>query len=104
MSDPAHVMRGQGHEASSQRWHLEQLAFLRPLHPAAANALHAHTLLADGAVDGDLNALQIRRERPPADACDLAADATQILGLTAARILIAEDRFFSTDGALPAHS
>src|SRR5437588_6843033 len=73
--------------------HLERFALGRALHPAAADALHAHAGLVDGAVGaGDLDVLQVGPEDAAADAGDFAADAAEVFRLAAAGDLIAEDR------------
>src|SRR5439155_19087948 len=50
----------------------------------------------------DLDALQVRLERPAADPGNLAADAPQILRLAAATDLVAEHRFFAANATLHA--
>src|SRR5262249_44024686 len=63
------------HSKELQVRHLEQLPLLWPFDLTAADALDADTLALDGAVDLDLNALEVRLEDPAADARHLAADA-----------------------------
>jgi hypothetical protein len=83
--------------------HLEWLALGRPLHLAAANALHANALSLYRAVNDHLDALQIGSERPPADAGNLPADAAQVFGLASASDLVSKAGFFAANGAVHAH-
>src|SRR5580704_7542779 len=82
---------------------LERLAFGGPPDSPAVNALHAHTLPLDAAIDFNLNALQVRLEQPLADAGDLAADTTQILRLAAPRVMVAADRLLAAHRTLHSH-
>src|SRR5262245_57137363 len=68
--------------------HRERLLLDRPLHPAAADALHAHAQRLHRAADLALDGLQVRPEHALADAGRLAADAAQVLGLAAPGYLI----------------
>src|SRR5947209_2599678 len=83
--------------------HLERLAPLRPLHPAAADALHADAHALDAAAHLALDALQVGVEDPLADARHLAADAAEVLGLTAAGVVIAHHRLLAAHGTLLSH-
>src|SRR5262245_20926620 len=87
----------------SQSRHLERLAFLRPLHLAAAYALDADARALDRAADLNLNVLQIRPKRTPADARHLTADAAEVFGLAAPSVLIAQHRLLATNRTLHAH-
>jgi hypothetical protein len=74
------------------------------LNLAAADALGANPLPADFSVFvDDLDGLQVRVKRATAGAGDFLADATEVLGLTAIRLLIALSRLFTARGALHAH-
>src|SRR5208283_1726199 len=75
-----------------QARHLEQLALLRPLHPAAADALDADAHALDGPFLDDLDVLQVRAEDAPADAGHLPADAAEVLRLAAPGVLVAQRR------------
>src|SRR5262249_25473760 len=75
----------------------------RPLDAAAAEALGADAQGLDGAADLALHALEVGLELAPADARDLTADAAQVLGLAAARDLIAQRRLLAADATLHAH-
>src|SRR5262249_7007203 len=55
------------------------------------------------AVHLNLNALQVGPERPPADASHLAADAAQVLRLTAPGVMVAQHRFLAAHCTLHAH-
>src|SRR5262249_28454765 len=85
------------------RRHLERLALQGPLDPAAADALDADALVPDGAVDLDLNVLEVGPEHAAADAGDLPAGAAEGLGLAAPGGLVAQDRLLSTAGTRHAH-
>lgn len=76
---------------------------LRPLNFAAANALGASAFATNFAIEDNLNALQVRLEGSAGNARDLTANAAQVLGLTTARYLIAENRLLSTKIALHSH-
>src|SRR5215470_15442269 len=84
--------------------HLEGRAPLGPLDPAAADALDADAQGLDGAAHLALDGLQVGLEGPAADAGDLAADAAEVLGLAAAGVVVAQDRFLAADGTLHAHA
>src|SRR5262249_28378893 len=73
------------------------------LHPAAAHALDADAHLLHRAVELHADVLQVRLELAPADPGDFTADAAQVLGLAAARVLITQHRLLPTDGTLHAH-
>src|SRR6266540_2965607 len=85
------------------RRHLERLAALGTLHPAGADAGHAHALGLDRAADLALDALQVRLESPLGNARRLAADTAEVLRLAAPRILVAHDRLLAAHVALHAH-
>src|SRR5262249_38707881 len=85
------------------RGHAEWLALGRSLHATAANALNANAHALDGALDLDLDALQVGPERAAADGRDLLAHAAQVFRLASAGLLIAERRFLSANRALYAH-
>src|SRR4051794_22713502 len=67
--------------------HGERPALLRPLDPAAAHALGADALAADGAVDLGLDGLEVGLEGALGGAGDLLADAAEVLGLAAVGVL-----------------
>jgi hypothetical protein len=83
--------------------HLEGFAFLRALNESTADAADADAQPFNGAVDFDLESLQIRIEDAMADAGNLSADAAKVLGLAALGILPASDGFFAADGTVLAH-
>src|SRR5262245_30275719 len=87
----------------SNRRHLERLALLRALDATGADARNADAAGTDSAILNDLDALQIRLERAPRTAGDLAADAAQVFRLAATRNLIAKHRLLAAYGALHAH-
>ena len=80
--------------------HLEWFAFGGAFDAAAANALDADAHAFDGAVDFNLNTLQVGVEAPPADAGDLATDAAQIFRFAAPGDLMSQARFLAANVAL----
>src|SRR5262249_32646658 len=80
--------------------HLERFALLWPFDLAAANALDANPGAPHGPVLLNLNGLEVGPEGTAADTSDLAADATQVLGLATAGIVVAQDRLLATDSTL----
>src|SRR5437868_403644 len=88
---------------SNGRRHRERAAALRTLDLAAADALDADAHALDGAADLDLDVLQVGRKPPLAASGHLAANAAEVLGFAAVRILVAADRLFATDGTLHSH-
>jgi hypothetical protein len=84
-------------------WHLEEFAPLGALDAAAADTLDADAHLPYRAADLHADILEIGLELPPADPGYLAADTAQVFGLAAARVLIAQYRFFPANGTLHAH-
>src|SRR5262249_53086591 len=87
----------------ASRRQLGRLALGRPLHEAAADALDADALGLGGAARLHPDALEVGAEGPLADAGDLAADAAQVLGLAAPRVLVAAGRLLAADRTLHAH-
>jgi hypothetical protein len=83
--------------------HLEELAPLGAHSAAAAYALNTDAHLPYSTIDLHADILQVGLELPPADAGYLSANTAQVLGLTAARILIAQHRLLTADGTLHAH-
>ena len=83
--------------------HLERFSFGRAFDAAAANALDADAHALDGAIDFDLNALQIGVEASPADAGDLSADAAQVFRLAAPGDLMSQARFLAANVTLKSH-
>jgi hypothetical protein len=82
---------------------LEQFASLRALNFAAPDTLNANALALDAATSCHLNALQVGAEGTTADAGNLGADATQVLGLTAFGVLVSFDRLLAAYVALRSH-
>ncbi len=80
--------------------HLERFSFGGAFDAATANALDADAHAFDGAVDFNLNTLQVGVEASPADAGDLAADTAQVLRLAAPGNLMTQTRFLAADVAL----
>ena len=80
--------------------HLEWFAFGGAFDAAAANALDADAHALDGAVDFNLDALQVGVEASPADAGDLAADAAQVFRLATPGDLMSQARFLAAHVAL----
>src|SRR5579885_2613344 len=83
--------------------HREGFLLLWPADAPAADALHADADALDGAALLDLDALEVGLERPLAPASHLAADAAQVLGLAAVRVLVALDRLLTANRTLHAH-
>ena len=80
--------------------HLERFSFGGAFDAAAANALDADAHAFDGAVDFNLDALQVGVEASPADAGDLAADTAQVLRFAAPGDLMTQARFLAAHVAL----
>ena len=80
--------------------HLEWFAFGGAFDAATANALDADAHAFDGAVDFNLDALQVGVEASPADAGDLSADPAQVLRLAAPGDLMSQARFLAAHVAL----
>ena len=83
--------------------HLERFSFGGAFDAAAANALDADAHAFDGAVNFNLDALQVGVETSPADAGDLAADAAQVFRLAASGDLMTQTRFLAAHVALHGH-
>src|SRR5438876_1958215 len=83
--------------------HLERLALDRFLNQAAANGADGDADRLHGAVDLDLDALEVGLELAFGNAGDFAADPAQVFGLAAATDLIAANRFLSGNRALHPH-
>ena len=79
---------------------MERFSFGGAFDAAAANALDADAHALDGAIDFNLDALQVGVETSPADAGDLAADAAQVFGFAAPGDLMTQARFLAAHVAL----
>src|SRR5207302_8636469 len=80
--------------------HLERLALDRFLNQAAANGADGDADRLHGAVDLDLDPLEVGLELAFGNAGDFAADPAQVFGLAAATVLIAANRFLYVNRAL----
>jgi hypothetical protein len=79
---------------------LERFSFGGAFDPAAANALDADAHAFHGAIDLNLEALQVGVEASAADAGDLSADTAQVFRLAAPGDLMAQAGFLAADVAL----
>src|SRR5262245_29799529 len=81
----------------------ERLPLDRPLHLAGPDALDADAGPHRLAILDHADVLKVRVKGSPAGAGDLLADPTQVLGLAAVGLLVAEDRLLAAHIALHAH-
>src|SRR4051794_22542771 len=83
--------------SGSNLWGRERFALEWPLYLARPDALYAHARTDCLAFLDHPNALQVRVESPLAGAGNLLTDATEVLGLTAVGLLVADNRLLAAN-------